>query len=337
MKKIDKETLAIYLVIGLVVFGLVIYGFFSTSKGKTTTQVTEVQKAKSMFSAPSDPTKKEKEEYKSTLDNYEELAQKQEEEEQQKTMKQSIGFNKPLEASTLQNGNNKEQKQKEVQAQTVTVQPIAKTSLAQQNKTQKVKSEAMEQHTVTEEEPKETEQPTRRKLVSASQDRTEPNQKKETENPTDKKIDDLPNEVPVVVHGDQTILSGQRIRLRVTKAAKVGGYTIDEDQILSGTCTFTTDRVKITVYSFRSDGQTVKMKLYAYDNGELGIYATTNTNQEIANQTAQQVTQRVRFTIRTPVGSVPIGGGAGTRKIAEQERKFEITSQYNLTLSDKEQ
>ena len=330
MKKIEKETLAIYLVMGLVVFGLVVFGFYTTSSGDKA-QATDEQKQKAMFSAPEDLARKDKEEYKSTLDAYEETQAKENQEAEKKILQEPIGFNKTLNPSDQEKQTAERQAEIQQSAVNKTADPATNKKATQslQNVDKK------ETQITTEIQPNETEPlVTKRKLVSASQreDLTSTTEKEMIS--VNEKTESL-NEVPVVVHGDQTVLNGQRIRLRVTKNAQVGGHIIDADQILTGTCVFSSDRVNITIHSFRSEGQIVKMKLYAYDNGEMGIYATTNTNQDIANETAQQATRRVRFSIPTPLGSIPVGGGAASKKIAEQEKQFQITSQYNLTLSDK--
>jgi hypothetical protein len=325
MKKLDKETLAVYSVIGLIVFALVSYGVYSMSNKKTSPDGDQpTAEQKTMFTAPVDGTQKDKEEYKSTLDQYEELQAKQEAE--QKPISEPIGFDKTLKTDQT------ETTAKEIPRETTTTAQVKQTS-----------NTAIPKKVVKEQSNDVTETPAqetggRRKLVSSSQRleeaKTVVTEKENTNTETDP---GKPAEIPVVVHGDQKVLNNQRIRLRVIKEMRVKNYTIDAEQILVGTCVFINDRVRITVYTFRSKGETVKMKLFAYDKGELGIYAPTTTDQEIASQTGQTVTQRVRFTIPTPIGGIPIGGGAGGKKIAEQEKRFEITSQYSLTLSDTEQ
>jgi hypothetical protein len=284
------------------------------------------------FEAPTSyDISKEKSDYKSTLESY---SEKDEETNLEQEVKKRPEIDFTVTSKTIKA---KKEAEPVVQAQTI----IKSSTVGEGSAQKKVNRLSQIENSVApslqpEQKSEDANGTTRRKLNSSTQQ----TKAKDTTFATTlvKSIEDPAQlEIPVVAHGDQTLMNEQRVKLRVTKETIVGGHVLEANQILTGTVAFKKDRVLITVYSFKWKNQTIRTRLFAYDKGELGIYAAGSTDKDIATNTGQQVASRTHVSVPTPLGAISVGGGAATKKITEKKNQFELTSQYNLILSDTEQ
>jgi len=81
------------------------------------------------------------------------------------------------------------------------------------------------------------------------------------------------NTIIACVHGDQTVLNGQSVRLRLMEEIKAGKILIPPNTLVSGTAKLQGERLDITVNSVEFGGQIIPVELTVYDlDGHQGIY-----------------------------------------------------------------
>ena len=91
----------------------------------------------------------------------------------------------------------------------------------------------------------------------------------------------------VCVDEDQTLTSGDRIRLRLTEAIEVAGRVIQAGSVLFGTATIDGQRLQVTVSSIEQDGNIVPVELSAYDlDGGKGLYVPDSKERTAAKEAA---------------------------------------------------
>jgi len=81
------------------------------------------------------------------------------------------------------------------------------------------------------------------------------------------------NTIIACVHGDQTVLNGQSVRLRLLEEIKAGKTLIPPNTLISGTAKIQGERLDIAVNSVEFEGQIIPVDLTVYDlDGHQGIY-----------------------------------------------------------------
>lgn len=86
--------------------------------------------------------------------------------------------------------------------------------------------------------------------------------------------------IPVVVHEDQTVKSGNTVKLRLTKEISADGITIPTNTILHAVCQSSEDRLRMVVHSLQLNGQLIPLDLEVYDiDGLAGVNMPGLSNQ----------------------------------------------------------
>jgi conjugative transposon TraM protein len=81
------------------------------------------------------------------------------------------------------------------------------------------------------------------------------------------------NTITACVHGDQTVLNGQNVRLRLMEPVRAGKTTVPRNTLISGTAKIQGERLDITVNSVEYAGQILPVELTVYDlDGQRGIF-----------------------------------------------------------------
>lgn len=81
------------------------------------------------------------------------------------------------------------------------------------------------------------------------------------------------NTVSAVVYGDQTLVNGQSVKLRMTEPMRAGRHTVPRNTIVTGQCRIGGERLSVTITSIEYDGNIIPVELEAYDSdGQQGIY-----------------------------------------------------------------
>jgi conjugative transposon TraM protein len=81
------------------------------------------------------------------------------------------------------------------------------------------------------------------------------------------------NTITACVHGDQTILNGQNVRLRLMEHIRAGKTLIPRNTLVSGTAKIQGERLDIAINSVEYAGQIIPVDLTVYDlDGQRGVF-----------------------------------------------------------------
>ena len=95
------------------------------------------------------------------------------------------------------------------------------------------------------------------------------------------------NTISAVVHDDQTLISGQSIRLRLTEAMIAGATVIPANSILTGTAALQGERLGISINSIELAGAIIPVEIVVYDSdGQRGIFIPNSLELDAAKEIA---------------------------------------------------
>ena len=104
------------------------------------------------------------------------------------------------------------------------------------------------------------------------------------------------NTIRACIHGDQTIMDGQTVRLRLLEPLQAGNLVIPQNTLVSGTGKVQGERLDIVVLSIEYRGNLLPVELAVYDSdGQKGLSVPSSLEQEAAKEALAN-----------------IGGGLGT-------------------------
>jgi conjugative transposon TraM protein len=124
------------------------------------------------------------------------------------------------------------------------------------------------------------------------------------------------NTVTVCVHGDQTILNGQNVRLRLMEPVRAGKTAVPRNTPVSGTAKIQGERLDITVSSVEYAGQIIPVERTVYDlDRQRGIFIPDL--QEL--NAAKEIVANMGTSAGT---SFNINSDAGEQFVADMERNL---------------
>lgn len=145
------------------------------------------------------------------------------------------------------------------------------------------------------------------------------------------------NTISAVVHGDQTLVNGQSVKLRMTEEMRAGRHVIPKNTILTGVGKISGERLGIEISSIEYEGNIIPVSLQAYDSdGQHGIYIPgsmeMNAVKEIAGNMGQNMGSSITITQQGQSAGqqllTDLGRGAiqGTSQyIAKKAREIKVT------------
>lgn len=121
------------------------------------------------------------------------------------------------------------------------------------------------------------------------------------------------NTIRACIHGDQTIMDGQTVRLRLLEPLQAGNLVIPQNTLVAGTGKVQGERLDIVVSSIEYRGNLLPVELAVYDSdGQKGLSVPSSLEQEAAKEAMAN-----------------IGGGLGTSisfaRSAGQQVAMDIT------------
>lgn len=155
------------------------------------------------------------------------------------------------------------------------------------------------------------------------------------------------NTIRICVHGDQTILNGQSVRLRLLEPMWAGNTQLPRNTLVTGTGRIQGDRLDISVVSLEYGGMIIPVELTVYDNdGQEGIYipnsAEVNAAKEVGANLGQNLGTSVSITnqsagdqLLSELGKGAIQGVSQYISKKMREEKVHLKSGYNLMLYQK--
>ena len=108
-------------------------------------------------------------------------------------------------------------------------------------------------------------------------------------------------DIPAVVHGTQTLVSGATVKLRLLKDIFINGILIPRNTSVFGTCTLTGERLDIQVKDIRDGNNIFPVSLNVFDmDGLEGIRVPGAITRDAAKEGADQAIQSLQFMNMNP-------------------------------------
>lgn len=99
-----------------------------------------------------------------------------------------------------------------------------------------------------------------------------------------------PNTIKACIYSDQSVVSGQNVKLRLLEPIKAGGLIIPRHKVITGIATIQGERLSITVSSLEYLGKIMPVEISVYDvDGQRGIYIPFSMEREAAKQITSQM------------------------------------------------
>lgn len=155
------------------------------------------------------------------------------------------------------------------------------------------------------------------------------------------------NTIRICVHGDQTILGGQSVRLRLLEPMWAGNTQLPRNTLVTGTGRIQGDRLGISIVSLEYGGMIIPVELTVYDSdGQEGIYipnsAEVSAAKEVGTNLGQNLGTSVSITnqsagdqLLSELGKGAIQGVSQYISKKMREEKVHLKSGYNLMLYQK--
>ena len=155
------------------------------------------------------------------------------------------------------------------------------------------------------------------------------------------------NTIRICVHGDQTVLNGQSVRLRLLEPMRAGNTLLPRNTLVTGTGRIQGDRLGIGIVSLEYGGMIIPVELTVYDSdGQEGIYIPNSAEVSAAKEVTANLGQNLGTSISITNQSAgdqllsELGKGAiqGVSQYVSKklrEEKVHLKSGYTLMLSQK--
>ena len=106
------------------------------------------------------------------------------------------------------------------------------------------------------------------------------------------------NTIRACVHGDQTVISGQSVRLRLLEAMRVGRHVLPRNTLLTGEGRIQGERLGIEILQVEYDGAVIPVELTVLDSdGQEGIFIPGSTEENAVREVAANMGQNLGTTI----------------------------------------
>lgn len=157
-------------------------------------------------------------------------------------------------------------------------------------------------------------------------------------------IQNTRNTIKACVHGDQTITSGQCVRLRLLEAMRVGKYVLPRNTLITGEGNIKGERLDIEILQVEHNGTIIPVELTVHDNdGQVGIFIPGSMEASAAKEMAANLGQNLGTSISitnqsagdqllSEVGRGAIQGVSQYISKKMREEKVHLKSGYTLML-----
>ena len=152
------------------------------------------------------------------------------------------------------------------------------------------------------------------------------------------------NTIKACVHGDQTITSGQSVRLRLLEAMRVGKYVLPRNTLITGEGSIKGERLDIEILQVEHNGTIIPVELTVHDNdGQAGIFIPSSMEASAVKEMAANLGQNLGTSISitnqsagdqllSEVGRGAIQGVSQYISKKMREEKVHLKSGYTLML-----
>lgn len=152
------------------------------------------------------------------------------------------------------------------------------------------------------------------------------------------------NTIKACVYGDQTVVSGQSVRLRLMEDMRVGKYVLPRNTLITGEGSIKGERLDIEILQVEHNGIIIPVELTVHDNdGQAGIFIPGSMEASVAKEIAANLgqnlgtsisitTQSAEEQLLSEVGKGTIQGVSQYITKKMREEKVHLKSGYTLML-----
>lgn len=156
------------------------------------------------------------------------------------------------------------------------------------------------------------------------------------------------NTIRACVHGDQTVISGQGVRMRLLEPMRVGRHILPKNTLITGEGRIQGERLGIEIIQVEHDGVIIPVELTVHDNdGQDGIFIPgsmeASTVKEVAANLGQNLGTSISITnqsakdqLLSELGKGAIQGVSQYISKKLREEKVHLKSGYTLMLYQKD-
>lgn len=106
------------------------------------------------------------------------------------------------------------------------------------------------------------------------------------------------NTIRACVHGDQTVVSGQNVRLRLLEAMRVGRFVLPRNTLLTGEGRIQGERLAVDILQVEHEGTVIPVELAVLDSdGQDGIFIPGSMEANAVREVAANMGQNLGTTI----------------------------------------
>lgn len=136
-------------------------------------------------------------------------------------------------------------------------------------------------------------------------------------------------ELMVYVDGTQTVKQDFRLRMRLSKSAKINGTTLDKNTLVYGFVSFKPNRTILNIEHL--NGRAIQFEAYDLDDGSKGIYIENSFQEDVRKQVVGDVVDDIS------VPGVPqISGIKQLFRRSNRQVKVTVMDNYQLVLKLKQ-
>ena len=155
---------------------------------------------------------------------------------------------------------------------------------------------------------------------------------------------DVRNTIRACIHGNQTVISGQGVRIRLQEPMRVGKHVLPKNSLLIGEGRIQGERLHVNILQVEYGGTIIPVKLAVYDNdGQEGIFIPgsmeANAVKEVAANLGQNLGTSISITnqsagdqLLSELGKGAIQGVSQYISRKMREEKVHLKSGYTLML-----
>ena len=155
---------------------------------------------------------------------------------------------------------------------------------------------------------------------------------------------DVRNTIRACIHGNQTVISGQGVRMRLQEPMRVGKHVLPKNSLLIGEGRIQGERLHVNILQVEYGGTIIPVKLAVYDNdGQEGIFIPgsmeANAVKEVAANLGQNLGTSISITnqsagdqLLSELGKGAIQGVSQYISRKMREEKVHLKSGYTLML-----
>ena len=152
------------------------------------------------------------------------------------------------------------------------------------------------------------------------------------------------NTIRACIHGDQTVISGQGVRMRLLEPMRVGKHILPKNSLLTGEGRIQGERLHVNILQVEYGGIIIPVELAVYDNdGQGGIFIPgsmeANAVREVAANLGQNLGTSISITnqsagdqLLSELGKGAIQGVSQYISRKMREEKAHLKSGYTLML-----